>query len=77
MVYIALPVSSQPRIVKMLNELRDTTASIYFVPDFFVSDLIQARIDHIAASLCWRYVKPRSMASTGLENDFLMLFFQA
>lgn len=47
MVYIALPVSSQPRIVKMLNELRDTTASIYFVPDFFVSDLIQARIDHI------------------------------
>ncbi|GBL45088.1 capsular polysaccharide biosynthesis protein [Sulfuriferula multivorans] len=47
LVYIALPVSSQPRIVKMLNELRDTTASIYFVPDFFVSDLIQARIDHI------------------------------
>ena len=47
LIYIALPMSSQPRIVKMLNELRDTTASIYFVPDFFVSDLIQARIDHI------------------------------
>ena len=30
-----------------LDELRDTTASVYFVPDIFVSDLIQARMDHI------------------------------
>ena len=31
----------------LLDELRDTTASIYFAPDIFVYDLIQARIDHI------------------------------
>ena len=30
---------------KLLEDLRDTTASIYFVPDIFVSDLIQARVD--------------------------------
>lgn len=42
-VYIALPLSAQPRIVKLLDELRDTTASVYFVPDIFVCDLIQAR----------------------------------
>src|SRR3954466_13515852 len=46
-IYIALPMASQPRIVKLLEELRDTTASIYFVPDIFVFDLIQARVDSI------------------------------
>ena len=46
-IYIALPMASQPRILKLLEELRDTTASIYFVPDIFVSDLIQARVDTI------------------------------
>jgi putative colanic acid biosynthesis UDP-glucose lipid carrier transferase len=44
-IYIALPMASQPRIVKLLEDLRDTTASIYFVPDIFVFDLIQARVD--------------------------------
>ena len=47
-IYIALPMASQPRILKLLEELRDTTASIYFVPDIFVYDLIQARVDSIA-----------------------------
>ena len=47
LIYIALPMASQPRILKLLDELRDTTASIYFVPDIFVSDLIQARTDTI------------------------------
>jgi putative colanic acid biosynthesis UDP-glucose lipid carrier transferase len=46
-IYIALPMASQPRILKLLEELRDTTLSIYFVPDIFVSDLIQARLDTI------------------------------
>jgi putative colanic acid biosynthesis UDP-glucose lipid carrier transferase len=46
-IYIALPMASQPRILKLLEELRDTTASIYFVPDIFVADLIQARVDSI------------------------------
>ncbi len=46
-IYIALPMASQPRILKLLEDLRDTTASIYFVPDIFVADLIQARVDSI------------------------------
>jgi len=46
-IYIALPMASQPRILKLLEELRDTTSSIYFVPDIFVFDLIQARVDAI------------------------------
>ena len=47
LIYIALPMASQPRIVRLLEEVHDTTASIYFIPDIFVFDLIQARIDTI------------------------------
>jgi putative colanic acid biosynthesis UDP-glucose lipid carrier transferase len=47
LIYITLPMASQPRILRLLNELRDTTASIYFVPDIFMFDLIQARMDSI------------------------------
>jgi putative colanic acid biosynthesis UDP-glucose lipid carrier transferase len=31
------------RVMNLLDDLRDTTASIYYVPDIFVFDLIQAR----------------------------------
>jgi putative colanic acid biosynthesis UDP-glucose lipid carrier transferase len=44
-IYIALPMASQPRNLRLLNDLRDTTASIFFVPDIFLYDLIQARVD--------------------------------
>ena len=47
LVYITLPMAAQPRTLSLLDALRDTTASVYFVPDIFVSDLIQARVDHI------------------------------
>ncbi|QNM95055.1 undecaprenyl-phosphate glucose phosphotransferase [Chitinimonas koreensis] len=46
-VYITLPLSSQPRVLELLAELSDTTASIYFMPDLFVYDTIQAQVDHI------------------------------
>ena len=44
LIYLSLPMASQARIVSLLEELRDTTASIYFVPDIFVTDLIQGRM---------------------------------
>ena len=40
-VYITLPMGSQPRIAGLLEELHGTTASMYFVPDIFVFDMIQ------------------------------------
>jgi putative colanic acid biosysnthesis UDP-glucose lipid carrier transferase len=55
-IYIALPLSNVPRIGEMIRELRDTTASIYFVPDVFAFDLIQGRLVEIngmpAISVC-------------------------
>jgi putative colanic acid biosynthesis UDP-glucose lipid carrier transferase len=42
-IFIALPMRHVKRVLDLLDELRDTTASIYYVPDIFVFDLIQAR----------------------------------
>ena len=47
LIYVSLPMASQTRIVGLLEELRDTTASIYFVPDIFVTELIQGRMDSV------------------------------
>ncbi len=46
-IYISLPMISQPRIVSLLDGLHDTTASIYFVPDIFITDLIQGQVDFV------------------------------
>ncbi len=55
-VYLALPISTAPRIEELLRELRDTTASVYFVPNIFAFDLVQARYVEIngmpAFSIC-------------------------
>jgi len=55
-VYLALPISTAPRIEELLRELRDTTASVYFVPNILAFDLVQARcleIDGMPAfSIC-------------------------
>jgi putative colanic acid biosynthesis UDP-glucose lipid carrier transferase len=47
LIYISLPMATQPRIMRLLDELRDTTASIYFVPDLFVTDIIQSRMETV------------------------------
>jgi putative colanic acid biosysnthesis UDP-glucose lipid carrier transferase len=47
LIYIALPIRHEERTKWLLDELHDTTASIYFVPDIFVFDLIQSRVDLI------------------------------
>ena len=43
-VYITLPLTSQPRLVKLLERLQDTTASLHFVPDVFGISIIQGRL---------------------------------
>ena len=46
-VFIALPGRHIRRVAELLDELRDTTASIYYVPDICLADLIQARSGEI------------------------------
>jgi len=47
MIFISLPMSAQPRIREILDDLHDTTASIYFLPDINVFDLMQARFNNV------------------------------
>ncbi len=46
-VYIAQPLANVPRLSALINALRDTTASVYFVPDAFAFDLIQGRVAEV------------------------------
>jgi putative colanic acid biosynthesis UDP-glucose lipid carrier transferase len=46
-IFIALPMRHLQRVLDLLDDLRDTTASIYYLPDVFVFDLIQARPSEI------------------------------
>ena len=46
-IFIALPMRHVQRVLHLLDELHDTTASIYYVPDIFVFDLIQSRAGEI------------------------------
>jgi putative colanic acid biosynthesis UDP-glucose lipid carrier transferase len=44
-VYVTLPLSPHPGLVNLLQELSDTVASVYFVPDLYSLNNIQARVD--------------------------------
>ena len=47
LIFISQPISAQPRIRQLIDELQDTTASVYFLPDVYVFDLMQARFDNV------------------------------
>ncbi|MGC3982256.1 MAG: undecaprenyl-phosphate glucose phosphotransferase [Steroidobacteraceae bacterium] len=47
-IFISLPIRHLKRVMDLLEDLRDTTSSIYYVPDVFVFDLIQARSTEIS-----------------------------
>jgi len=46
-IYIALPMRSEKRIRWLVQQLSDTTTSVYIVPDVFVFDLLHARTQNI------------------------------
>jgi putative colanic acid biosynthesis UDP-glucose lipid carrier transferase len=46
-IFIALPLRHIRRVMTLLDDLKDSTASIYYVPDVFVFDLIQSRSSDI------------------------------
>jgi len=74
LVYIALPTTADPKVRRLLERLRDTTASVYFVPDTLAVDLIQPRIESIGglgANLAGLVPIPASPALTAEEAAFL------
>jgi len=47
LIFVVLPMRNIQRVTDLLDRLHDTTASIYYVPDVFVFDLIQCRTSDI------------------------------
>jgi Undecaprenyl-phosphate glucose phosphotransferase len=47
-IYGSLPAHSQPRMRALFDELHDTTASLYLVPDLLPFDMIQAKVDIVS-----------------------------
>jgi putative colanic acid biosynthesis UDP-glucose lipid carrier transferase len=77
-VYIALPIGNSPRIQGLLDDLRDTTASIYFVPDVLAFDLIQGRVVDLggipALAICDTPLKgTNAFAKRVLDLSFVVL----
>mgnify|MGYP001793797431 CR=1 FL=1 len=42
-IYMCLPLKAEPRVNELLRQLADTTASVYYVPDFYAFDLLHGR----------------------------------
>ena len=47
-VYICLPIVWHTRIRRLLEGLADTTASVYYVPDIYMHELLQTRVVYVA-----------------------------
>jgi putative colanic acid biosynthesis UDP-glucose lipid carrier transferase len=46
-IYLTLPMRAEERMQWLVNELSDTTATVYYVPDIFVFELLHARSENI------------------------------
>lgn len=46
-VYIAMPMSEEARIKKLVRELTDTTCSVLLIPDVFTFNILHARTDEV------------------------------
>jgi putative colanic acid biosysnthesis UDP-glucose lipid carrier transferase len=76
-IFIALPMRQVQRVVDLLDELRDTTASIYFVPDIFVMDLIQSRTADISGVPIVAMCETPFQGSRGLMKRFMDISISA
>ena len=47
MVYLALPLRAEDRLREAVESLRDTTASVYYVPDVFIFSLLSASLTNL------------------------------
>lgn len=47
MVYLALPMRAEARLLEVIEKLKDTTASVYFAPDIFIFLLLRASLTEL------------------------------
>jgi len=56
LVYIALPMRAEARMIDLVKDLQNSTCSVHLIPDIFIFDLLQTRINQVGdmpiLSLC-------------------------
>jgi putative colanic acid biosynthesis UDP-glucose lipid carrier transferase len=57
-VCITLPMKAESRIIDLVNQLSDTTVSVYFVPNMFFSDLLKCRVTVIDGTPVFALLEP-------------------
>ena len=73
-VYIALPVSKQSHISDIVNELSDTTCSVFYLPDIFTFELLNSRSDNLAGlPIISIYSSPMDSSNRILKRFFDLL----
>ena len=77
LIYITLPIRDQQRVLDLLDQLHDTTASIYFTPDIFVYDLIQSRMDTIGATPLVALCETPFSGTNGITKRLSDILFSA
>jgi putative colanic acid biosysnthesis UDP-glucose lipid carrier transferase len=65
-VYIALPMSSQARTAELLARLKDTTASIYFIPDVSLFGPFKPHVEMLAGTPVVRVCETPFLGACGL-----------
>ncbi|HFV9294609.1 undecaprenyl-phosphate glucose phosphotransferase [Serratia fonticola] len=77
-IYIAMPMSNEHKIKKLVKELTDTTCSVMLIPDIFTFNLLQSRHEEInGISVVSLFDTPMSGVNRVLkriEDIFLSLF---
>lgn len=74
-VFVVLPVGGSHRAVGLFEELGDTTASVYFVPDFDVFDQFETRLHSIASTPVLEIVESPIHGVDGLIKHLFDLMF--
>ncbi|MAS24395.1 MAG: undecaprenyl-phosphate glucose phosphotransferase, partial [Oceanospirillaceae bacterium] len=74
-IYIALPLKAQKRIAEILERCGDTTASVHLIPDFFVYNLLHARLCQVGSMQTLSvYETPVSGVNDVLKRMFDIVF---
>ncbi|MES2684731.1 MAG: undecaprenyl-phosphate glucose phosphotransferase [Pseudomonadota bacterium] len=77
-VFVVLPDSGARRAIAVIDELGDTTASLYYVPDFFMFSLLKAQVGEIESVPVLQVAESPFYGVDGVLKqifDFVFAFF--
>jgi len=78
-VFISLPMTPHPRLLELLDGLHDTTATVFFLPDIKIFDLMQAHFNYVSGipviGVCESSINGIDSLIKNISDYVLALFF--